>query len=386
MWRLLVVSLSLAFPPDGASAPRFSGDAGTPEYGRAKALIEQLGDERFARREEATKALQEMGAAAAAALRESLAAPDDEVRRRCQQLLPQAAAADWRRRADAFEADAEGRQSHRLPLYERFVQLAGKDAAARKLFAAMLRSNGELLAEAARGVKTGEAYHHECDRLLHELAEKETPSQASGRLAILLLISSGLRDEKVDFQASKGVSYLVASPLVSDSLKSEATGPAFRRLLLAWAETRNLADRGTAVHLLFGIQKHRLKEALPLAEKIAKDRAAPPWARAFAIEVLAELGGKESLAALEKLLHEEAATTIGGGQEEGRVGDHALGQAITIQGARHGDYGLRRATEPMSVLGPLGVQRTIAFFYFDTPRQREEALKRWEKEMKGPGR
>ncbi len=385
MWRLMVLSLSLAIPPDGAPAPRFPGDVGTPEYRRAKVLIEQLGDGQFARREAAAKALLEMEGAAATALREGLSAGDVEVRRRCKELVPRAAAADWRRRADAFEADAEDRQAHRLPMYERYAQLAGKDAAARRLFASMVRANGELLARAAREKEVREAYHDECNRLLGESAEAKDLPQANGRLAVLFLLSSGLAGEKVDFRPSKGVSYLFPSPLVSDALRAKAGGPAFRRLLLAWAETRDLADRGTAVHLLFGIQRHRLKEALPLVETIAKSGAAPPWARAFAVEVLADLGGKESYPVLEKLFREEAVTTKGGGEAEGRVGDHALGHAIRIQGAQPQDCGLRRETEPISVLGPQGESRTINFYYFDTPGQREQALKRWEKKHKGEG-
>jgi hypothetical protein len=376
VWLLIVLSLSLA-----CSAPRFSGDAGTPEYSRAKTLIAQLGDQRFARREEATKALRDMEAAAATALRKGLLVDDAEIRHRCEKLLPRAVAADWRRRADAFEADVEGRWFHCLPMYDRYVQIAGKDAPARKLFAAMVRANGTLLAQGARGNKTAVGYSGECESLFRDLAEGKKPAQANGRLAVLFLVSSRLTGEKVSGQSSKGVSYLLPSPLVSDSLKADATGLAFRRLLLAWAETRDLSDRGTAVHLLFGIQIHRLKEAIPLVERIAKTDKAPPWARAFAVEVLVDVQGKECRGSLEKLLREEAVTTRGAGQEEGRLGDHALGHALVEKGKNPQDYGLKRAT-PIAIRGPRGESRTIQFYFFDTPGQRKDALEQCETDKK----
>lgn len=377
MWCLVILSLALA---GRASTLQFPGDAGTNEYKRAKVLIEQLGDRQFVKREAAAKALSEMNAAAATALWEGLAAADAEVQRRCKELLTDAVTADWKRRGDAFEVDAKGERFHRLPMYDRYVQLAGKDSSARKLFAAMLRANGELLAEAAGGKKSSQAYYDECDRLLRAPGGKTDSCELSGRLAVLFLLSSGLTDEKAKVTASKGASHLLAGKLVSDALQANGAGPAFRRLLVGWAKTRDLSDTGTVVHLLFGVQQHQLVDALPLVEKIGSDRSAPPWARALALEVLVDLMGKKSVAILEKLFREEAATTRGADQAEGRVGDHALGHAITIRGAQSKDFGLQRETAAISILGPQGASRTLNFYYFNSPAEREAALKRWEQE------
>src|SRR4051794_36997510 len=89
------------------AAPK-PGDEGTPEFDKATALVKQLGDKRFAAREAAAKQILEMGGAAVPALLIGAKADDEEIRARSTALLPQAKAAEWRRRADAYLADKEG--------------------------------------------------------------------------------------------------------------------------------------------------------------------------------------------------------------------------------------------------------------------------------------
>src|SRR5437867_3411922 len=72
-----VVLLLLAVP--AAAAP--------PTEAEIKAAIQQLGDERFAVREKAMKALWQAGPAAEALLREALTNPDPEVVKRVRTLL-----------------------------------------------------------------------------------------------------------------------------------------------------------------------------------------------------------------------------------------------------------------------------------------------------------
>src|SRR5262245_59860950 len=76
-----VVLLSLAPPvPPAAKAP-------VPSKERLDALVRQLGDDAYARREEATRALTAIGDPAVAALRRAGASRDPEVRRRAGRLV-----------------------------------------------------------------------------------------------------------------------------------------------------------------------------------------------------------------------------------------------------------------------------------------------------------
>src|SRR5689334_23669005 len=51
---------------------------------------------------------------------------DEEVRTRCTALLPQAKAAGWKKRAEAYLADADGKEKHDLPLLAEWERLVGK--------------------------------------------------------------------------------------------------------------------------------------------------------------------------------------------------------------------------------------------------------------------
>src|SRR2546423_364882 len=125
---LLSTAVALAGPKPG--------EEGTPEHARAAELVKQLGHPRYATREAAAKQLVEMGPAAVPALLAGTNAADEEVRTRSIALLPQAKAAEWKRRAEAYLADAEGKQKHDLPLLADWEKVMGKpDAGSRKLFA-----------------------------------------------------------------------------------------------------------------------------------------------------------------------------------------------------------------------------------------------------------
>src|SRR5262249_55247585 len=138
--------LSLTLLATSALAGPQPGAPGTPEYARASELVKQFGDSQFTTRETAAKKLFEMGPAALPALHDGTKAGDEEVRTRCAALIPKVKAAERNRRADAYVADVDGEEKHELPLMTEFEKAVGKpNAAARKLFADMVRTNGELL-------------------------------------------------------------------------------------------------------------------------------------------------------------------------------------------------------------------------------------------------
>src|SRR5437879_282663 len=80
-WFALLV-LVLPFVPVGAAAP----PAG-PSAAQVGRLIEQLGDDEFARREAATARLKEIGEPVLAALRKAASSPDLEIRVRATRVI-----------------------------------------------------------------------------------------------------------------------------------------------------------------------------------------------------------------------------------------------------------------------------------------------------------
>ncbi|MCY2932427.1 MAG: hypothetical protein NTV86_23615, partial [Planctomycetota bacterium] len=85
--RLSVAVLVVALTASRAVAQPASAPATAPARGEIGRLIRELGDDRWAVREEATRRLREMGPAAAQALREALQSADLEVKSRSRKLL-----------------------------------------------------------------------------------------------------------------------------------------------------------------------------------------------------------------------------------------------------------------------------------------------------------
>jgi hypothetical protein len=391
--RLWQVALKAA--PRPKRPPSFPGDAGTPEHQRARQLVGRLDSTMFRERDEAQKQLGNLGPAALVALKEGAASPDLEVRSRCRLLLPAARSADWARRADAFERDTRAEYLHRLPLRDRFEKAVGTVPGARRLYAEIVRREGVLLEEVVAAGNAGlEAYQARCARLESALSVPAAAAErksSEAELAAPCLASLALRDshgEKNATEKPSSVARLLASPPAFAALQDKEFGPAFRRLLLAWLEgyelnTPNVDEVRVAIASLNVVRVHRLKEALPAAEKIAGNEYAPPWLRAFAVEILAQEGAESSLPVLEKLFDTPGSPiTRGGGAEEGRVGDHALGHALHIRGLVQSDYSLLRKKESakMGIELPGGRVYEMRFFYFRSPEERQQALLRWSAE------
>src|SRR5262249_55068794 len=84
------------------------------------------------------------------ALKEGTKSSDEEIRVRSESLLPKAKAAGWKSRAAAYLANADGKQTHDLPLLADWEKLTGKPYTVnRKHFAEGLERNGDFLSEAA---------------------------------------------------------------------------------------------------------------------------------------------------------------------------------------------------------------------------------------------
>ncbi|HKA06086.1 MAG TPA: hypothetical protein VKD71_02430, partial [Gemmataceae bacterium] len=145
--RCVLVAFVLVTAGAAVAGPK-PGEEGTPEFEKATGLVKQLGHPRFPVREAAATQLVEMGHAAVPALRQGAKADDQEVRSRSAALLPPAKAAGWRRLADALLAKPE--EKHDLPMLAEWDKLIGKpDTASRKLFASILRTDGDFLDQVA---------------------------------------------------------------------------------------------------------------------------------------------------------------------------------------------------------------------------------------------
>ncbi len=240
----------------------------------AKELVGKLGSPQYSEREKATRDLAKMGRMALPALQEALGTNlEPEVAMRAEGLLPKAEAEDMRARVACFLADAGGKYQHTLPGWEKFKAVAGSDAASRKLFAEMLKSNltHQMLLAAEKTVEEANAV---LNQYVTRLWQQQNgmggrgggwggdfgggapvqPAKLPDMVAALFL-ESQFSDTEMSIQASipwgwggqgaqSVVNYVYNVPEVSNAIYSnqgEYAGP-IRKILIQWMETRETAQ------------------------------------------------------------------------------------------------------------------------------------------------
>lgn len=374
----------LAAVPIATAAPK-PGDAGTPEFDKATALVKQLGHPRFATRESAAKQILEMGGIAVPALLAGTKSDDEEIRARSTALLPQAKASEWKRRADAYLADKDGTQKHDLPKLEAWEQLTGKpDAGTRKLFAEMIRTSGEFLDEAT-GSKATTILTKRSNDIRDRLRTGTGQLKAEpGELAAVIFVDTlgstpkGPNGRGRRFRGSNLTS-LLANPVWPEALDAADTGPVMRKLLVRWIESRPRDDSATQSFADL-VRKKPFPEAAPVLVNLAKDKKADVLSvRVLSVEALGKVGGKEASAALTELLDDKS-PVFGAGEDEHRLGDAALAALVAMNGKRLGDYGLESNTSIGFATGDSDESISLKLYGFRNADARTKALQKWKDE------
>jgi hypothetical protein len=379
----LLATLAPAAPPPG--------DPGTPEYAKASELVRQLGDSQFAAREAAAKKLLEMGPAALPALRDGTKAGDEEVRARCAALIPKAKAVEWKRRADAYLADVDGKQKHDLPLSAEFKKAVGKpDAAARKLFADMVRTNGDLLELAAADPKRGkEAHLVRAKTLLEQLRQRPKPAKVDvADLAAVLLVDAATGAEPGPGAEATVLLLYTFNATVGNVGKD--VGPEVRRLVVRWADVRWGLCKDPRYRIVPDvffqvISQAPFPEIVPVLVKIARSPEAGPWALG-AIRILALMDGKEAADALEEIMLDKSLTfkakDRGLRSHELRLGDYALAASLRKHNRKFADFGLK-GQEWLRWQNAGEEADGYDFLEFASEEARTKAVRRWKEEVSG---
>jgi hypothetical protein len=324
----------------------------------AAELVRRLGDDSYQVREEASKELLRLGAAAREALQEGTKDSDLEIRRRCRELLPSVLEAQRQAQLEAFIADKDGKLKHNLPGWRRFRQVAGEDAAARRLFVAMSRLDTGFLADTEKAldlVDEGRQPPKETDRageycavLSSHLFQKVFGQGARGAQGVQvepaevapLLLMAGDPRTNMPPQSRQ----MVVNFLYQPSLRAALTGPdnpPFKKLTLAWM-ARQTDDEDAAQQMFFAVQTLDLKEGLDLALKVLKDKPLKGRGLGAALTTVGKLGNKEHLEALVPFLQDK--TLVGNfalGRERGatELRDVALAMLVHLTGQEHRSYG-----------------------------------------------
>jgi PBS lyase HEAT-like repeat len=370
-----------------ASAGAQPGDEGTPEFEAATKLTKQLGAVRYATREAAAKQLVEMRGTAIPALIAGTSSPDEEVRNRSKSLLPQIKAADWKSRAEAFLADPEGRHKNDPILVAAYENVVGKlDGGSRKLFAEMLRADLDLFVLAVRQPEAvDDVLKERCQRLSEKLDKgHHVPVQGTvGELATLFFLHERGRPARSPWWGGNHPAHQLANPGLAQGMAAKDIGPALRRVVVHWAESRPADDLAAHSYFAANAGKQSIPEAVPLLARVAKDQKVPAnfvyEVRFLAIWALGQIGTREAVRALEELLPDRTQIARIPSKGTGTLGDCALAALAQARGKTPGDYGLvtKDAGFALRVTGG-GPPIYLDPYWFPDEDSRQAGQKKWK--------
>jgi hypothetical protein len=314
----------------GAAPPAVSPDPRSlviseTDLARSRALVAELGSPDFREREDAQGELAKMGRRALPALLDALeTSRNPEIRARCHRLVPKAEAADLEARTQTFLADEKGRYEHDLPGRDRFDSAVKDAAAARGLFAEIVRDPGNRSLLEAMDRPAGALVRAVADRkerLYSQLYPRrlapgmpipkpETPTPP--QLAALYLADSCIDPAEAERgpvpQRAAARTVLTNSRVrnvVREVLEGEEPqDQAFKQIFVAWLATRT--DPMVLYSATSMVNSLRFVEGLIVAERAALAPSLQASRRAYAATALARHGGPERLPTLRKLFKEEA--------------------------------------------------------------------------------
>jgi hypothetical protein len=374
--------LLLLVPAVGLAAPK-PGDDGTPEYRAAADLVRQLGDPKFAAREAAARKLVDMGAAAVPALRAGTTSADEEVRTRSVALLPQAQAVGWKRRADAFLADPTGK--HDLPLMAEWEKLTGKpDAGSRALYADMVKGGGQLMELAATDRKAAAALAAQSKKLLDSMRVRgKVVEVPAGDIAAVLFVQAVLKDspDATGSADRREPLYLLSNPSVAAALGAKDTGQAYRRLVLAWVDSRPATETMSALYFTLLTHRRPFPEADPVLIRLATGHKSAQI-RWVAMEALGKSRTKEATDKLTELLSDTSMMydDLGGKDSPQQVRDCALAALVYGGGKNPADFGLTSYVVTNFWFGGEGDEVTLHMYAFKSAADRDVGFKKWRAE------
>jgi hypothetical protein len=390
----------------------FSTGNGEPRKPEAAALVQQLGDPKYAAREAAGQALRALGTAALPAVRAGAKSSDLEVSRRCRDLLGQIRGDMLDRFVADFLADKGRTAKFDHPVWQRFVALAGDSRAGRDLFAEMIADSRR-----ARALDTAEACPDERARVYREEAaglsydsRSDIASHAPGGYRLLEGGRAGSKPKAEPVTPASLATYFVLGSYpetavaindrdraglpvrealslgttafgMASETSADPRGPVVRRLFAAWLDHR--VDPEALESAYWRATTNAIPEAVPAARRLlAANKVASP-AQAYAAVYLARCGDRTDIAPIGKLLDDStvARNVIYDGKPAPvQVRDAALAACLSLAGANPADYGfdvLRLRRDPKADAFDMA---WLGFFSDESRNRAHKVAKAWLKD------
>lgn len=362
-------------PPAAAASGAASAAPGDPASealtAEAARLVEQLGDEQFAVREQATEKLLRMGLPSLKAIEQGGKHVDREIRFRCERILVLVRQLEFEKRLDAFLNDPGGGESFDFPGWDVYRKTYGDSRENRLLFVEMHKAEPELMASVAKGkakaVESMTARGTEIQQTLQAFGQ-EVPL---GTVAAMLFVALAA-DAETNQQAAGFVYNFCYQQTFRNAVTGGKNKDLLRRMLGAWVQR---GDEWIGYQGMMMSLQYDMPEGLVPAERMLKNDNTQPHMRQYAIVTVAKLGAPVHQPLLEKLLQDQRVCgtwQINNVNINTQVRDVALAALVHMTKQDHKQYGFDRIqmTQPY-VFNP----HTAGFEKED---KRTAALKKWD--------
>jgi len=357
-----------------AGNPPVSADAMPPAAASAQidALVRELGSDKFAAREAASRELVRLGMVTQPALERASQSPDAEVRLRARSVLATVIESDFQQRLEAFAADYDGAKSQSLPAWEQFSTQFGNSRLARQLFVEMQRAEPDLLEALAESpAAASDALN---DRMRQIIDGRRESLMQLGTLASLLFVGAA-DDVRVGDDGCLHIYPFVVQSTYHRNNKSPLWPGILKKMVGRWI-AKDTTPSMTNQNLTLAAQLEMKDEALSIASRVLAEKESAMSSRQISILMIGRFGGHEDLERIEHLLKDT--TSCGMVQVENpprqvemQIRDVALAAMLQMTGQNLREYGYHSVQE----FGPTVYQ--LGTLGFSDAEARDAALKKW---------
>lgn len=371
---VLIVGLALEFSPGTAATRAAEPQAiavANPELEvEAKRLVERLGDEQFAVREQATHDLLRMGVPAHSSLEAGTRHLDREVRYRCQRILILVRQVDLENRLQAFLKDAGSGRSYDFPAWEAFRKEYGDTRESRQTFVEMQRSEPELLAALTRGSRPALEALASRSQEVQQNTQTHAQEVPLGTIAAMLFVAAEAKAE-TNQQASQNIFNFCYQAAFRNSIQGAPIKEVLRKMLGAWIRR---GDEFQGYQGIMLAMQYDIKDGLVPAERLLKSANMQAQMKQYAVVAFAKMGDQTHLPLLETLLTDDKSCgtwQVNNVNITTQLRDVALASLVHMTRQEHKAYGFERLqlTQPY-VFNPITAG-------FETAEKRNQALEKW---------
>lgn len=341
------------------------------QVAEAAKLVEQLGDEQFSVREQATERLMRMGLPSLKAIEQGSRHVDREIRFRCERILILVRQLEFEKKLEAFLNDKGSGSDVEFPGWDTYRKTYGDSRELRLLFVDMHRAEPDLMGALAKGkakvVETITTRGAEIQQTMQAFGQ-ELPL---GTVAAMLFVA--LAGEADTNQQAANIVYNFCH---QQSFRNAITGgknkDVLRKMLGAWVQR---GDEWVSYQGMMMALQYDMPEGLVPAERMLKNDNAQAHMRPYAIVSVAKLGNDTHVPLLEKMLQDQRVCStwqVNNVNINTQVRDVALAALVHMTKQDFKQYGFDRIqmTQPY-LFAPYSVG-------FDKEDKRAAAMKKWD--------